>query len=91
MAGYCKEDQLEFLGIGTINNKDGKPFKTRSGGVMRLTDLLDLAYEAAAKKSGIDPAMTDHDPIVESISVAAFKITLADSDARTDSLISGDI
>ncbi len=73
LAGYCKEDQLEFLGIGTINNKDGKPFKTRSGGVMRLTDLLDLAYEAAAKKSGIDPAMTDHDPIVESISVAALK------------------
>lgn len=70
-AGYCTEDQCEFLGIGTINGKDGKPFKTRQGSVMRLTQLLDLAYDAAAKKSGVAP--NAHDPTVEAISVAALK------------------
>ena len=31
---------LYFLGFGTMNGKDGKPFKTREGGVMRLEDLI---------------------------------------------------
>ena len=31
---------LIFLGFGTVNGKDGKPFKTRSGGVMRLENLI---------------------------------------------------
>lgn len=33
--------ELTFLGFGTMNGKDGKPFKTRDGGVMRLQSLLD--------------------------------------------------
>lgn len=33
--------ELNFLGFGTMNGKDGKPFKTRDGGVMRLQSLLD--------------------------------------------------
>ena len=32
--------QLSFLGFGTMNGKDGKPFKTRDGGVMRLENLI---------------------------------------------------
>ncbi len=32
---------LEFVGFGTMNGSDGKPFKTRDGGVMRLSSLLD--------------------------------------------------
>lgn len=36
-----KEDtELKFLGFGTMNGKDGKPFKTRDGGVMRLETLI---------------------------------------------------
>lgn len=36
-----KEDtELKFLGFGTMNGKDGKPFKTREGGVMRLENLI---------------------------------------------------
>lgn len=31
---------LTFIGFGTMNGKDGKPFKTREGGVMRLSDLI---------------------------------------------------
>ncbi len=34
------ETKLKFLGFGTMNGKDGKPFKTREGGVMRLESLL---------------------------------------------------
>ena len=34
------ETELKFLGFGTMNGKDGKPFKTRDGGVMRLEYLV---------------------------------------------------
>ena len=34
------ETDLEHLGFGTMNGKDGKPFKTREGGVMRLENLI---------------------------------------------------
>lgn len=34
------ETKLSFLGFGTMNGKDGKPFKTREGGVMRLENLI---------------------------------------------------
>jgi arginyl-tRNA synthetase len=40
-AGIVKEDtKLTWLGFGTMNGKDGKPFKTRDGGVMRLENLI---------------------------------------------------
>ena len=40
-TGLVKEDtRLSFLGFGTMNGKDGKPFKPREGGVMRLENLI---------------------------------------------------
>ncbi len=42
--------QLRFLGFGTMNGKDGKPFKTREGGVMRLEDLIGMIRDAMLKK-----------------------------------------
>ena len=40
-TGLVKEDtRLSFLGFGTMNGKDGKQFKTREGGVMRLENLI---------------------------------------------------
>ncbi len=36
------ELKFEFVGFGTMNGKDGKPFKTREGGVMRLQDLISI-------------------------------------------------
>jgi arginyl-tRNA synthetase len=39
------ETELKFLGFGTMNGKDGKPFKTREGGVMRLEYLLEEVYK----------------------------------------------
>ena len=44
------ETALRFLGFGTMNGKDGKPFKTRDGGVMRLEYLLEEVYEEMYRK-----------------------------------------
>ena len=44
------ETSLKFLGFGTMNGKDGKPFKTRDGGVMRLEYLLEEVYAEMYKK-----------------------------------------
>lgn len=50
-AGMVKEDtKLSFLGFGTMNGKDGKPFKTRDGGVMRLETLIHDINEEMYKK-----------------------------------------
>lgn len=44
------EVDLKFLGFGTMNGKDGKPFKTREGGVMRLENLIREISEEMLKK-----------------------------------------
>ncbi len=44
------EVELKFLGFGTMNGKDGKPFKTREGGVMRLENLIREIDEEMWKK-----------------------------------------
>ena len=50
-TGIVKEDTaLKFLGFGTMNGKDGKPFKTREGGVMRLENLIHEINEEMYKK-----------------------------------------
>ena len=41
------ERKMDFVGFGTMNGKDGKPFKTREGGVMRLENLIADISEAA--------------------------------------------
>jgi len=45
-----KDTALDFLGFGTMNGKDGKPFKTREGGVMRLEVLINDVCEEMYKK-----------------------------------------
>ena len=42
--------KMEFLGFGTMNGKDGKPFKTRDGGVMRLESLIAQINKAVYDK-----------------------------------------
>lgn len=50
-AGIIPEGTvLEHYGFGTMNGSDGKPFKTRAGGVMRLSDLLGAVTDAALEK-----------------------------------------
>ncbi len=45
-----EETKLKFIGFGTMNGKDGKPFKTRDGGVMRLEHLIADINEEMYKK-----------------------------------------
>ena len=50
-AGIVRDEtRLGFLGFGTMNGRDGKPFKTRDGGVMRLEVLLREITEAVLEK-----------------------------------------
>lgn len=44
------ETELKFLGFGTMNGRDGKPFKTREGGVMRLESLIQEINEEMYRK-----------------------------------------
>ena len=44
------ERKMDFLGFGTMNGRDGKPYKTREGGVMRLERLISEVNEAAYQK-----------------------------------------
>lgn len=47
-AGFVPQDmQLEHMGFGTMNGADGRPFKTRDGGTVKLIDLLDEAEQRA--------------------------------------------
>ncbi|QYJ70996.1 arginine--tRNA ligase [Shewanella sp. FJAT-51649] len=48
LAKFVRNDMsLEHLGFGTMNGEDGRPFKTRTGGVVKLVDLLDEANTRA--------------------------------------------
>ncbi len=50
-AGYVKpETKMDYIGFGTMNGRDGKPFKTRDGGVMRLEYLLKEVEDAVYDK-----------------------------------------
>lgn len=44
------DTNLEHLGFGTMNGKDGKPFKTRDGGVMKLEDFYNTVFEKAVER-----------------------------------------
>ncbi len=49
-AGYFDETKLEHLWFGTMNGKDGKPFKTREGGTLKLRDFIDMVTERARER-----------------------------------------
>ena len=61
-TGLVKKDtKLTFLGFGTMNGKDGKPFKTREGGVMRLENLISDINEEMFKKIVENRSVKDKD------------------------------
>jgi len=67
-----EETNLVFAGFGTMNGKDGKPFKTRDGGVMKLNDLLQLVKEESLKRLNSN-IIEDRDKIAEMIAMSAVK------------------
>ncbi len=61
---------LEHIGFGTMNGPDGKPFKTREGGVVRLSDLISMVISAA--KTRLDEAhLAEEYPESERMEIAA--------------------
>lgn len=65
---------LEHIGFGTMNGKDGKPFKTRDGGVMSLKGLIALVEEETRKK--INPATVSEEmkeEVAKTVAIAALK------------------
>lgn len=53
--------RLQFLGFGTMNGKDGKPFKTREGGVMRLEHLIADINEEMYRKIAANPEISEEE------------------------------
>ncbi len=70
--------RLEHDGFGTMNGKDGKPFKTREGGVMKLKDLIELVTDHAMARIETIESVRDYDEdekenIARIVGVAALK------------------
>lgn len=78
-AGIVRpEETLDFLGFGTMNGKDGKPFKTRAGGVMRLEilvkDISDAVYEKIrATRNDDEISEEEAREIAKTVGLAALK------------------
>lgn len=72
VSSDCK---MDFLGFGTMNGKDGKPFKTREGGVMRLEYLIQEIYDAVCSKMKENPIIEEEHigEIAKIIGLAAIK------------------
>ncbi len=68
------ETELNFLGFGTMNGKDGKPFKTRDGGVMRLEYLIkDITDEVYSKMSEREMTEEEARRIAAMVGLSAIK------------------
>jgi arginyl-tRNA synthetase len=76
-AGFVPEPtELEHMGFGTMNGPDGRPFKTRDGGTVKLIDLLDEAEERAyTLVKDKNPQLDDQDlrTIAHSVGIGAVK------------------
>ncbi len=74
-SGITKEEtKLEFIGFGTMNGPDGKPFKTRDGGVMTLSSLISLVNDETRKR--LNPMITNEQEqikVSKMIAIAALK------------------
>ncbi|MBQ3409332.1 MAG: arginine--tRNA ligase [Clostridia bacterium] len=70
-----KDFEFKFIGVGTMNGKDGKPFKTRDGGVMKLESLLDEIKEETSKYVKDNDAMSQEEQkdVSDKVAVAALK------------------
>ncbi len=65
---------LEHIGFGTMNGKDGKPFKTRDGGVMSLESLMELVNQETLKRINNDSVPEEEkEEISKIVGMAALK------------------
>lgn len=77
-AGYFDRAQLEHIGFGTMNGPDGKPFKTREGGVLKLADLIRMATDKARARLeeaglGQEGSEEEREAVAKAVGIAAIK------------------
>ena len=77
-AGFKGHAELEHAGFGTMNGTDGKPFKTRAGGVMKLFDLIAMVTAEAEKRLteqgiGTDYSAEERADIARKVGIATLK------------------
>ena len=68
-----KNISLEWFGFGTMNGPDGKPFKTRDGGVMSLNELISIVKDETRKVIKDNISDNDKDSVAEYLAIAAIK------------------
>ncbi len=76
--GIAPNVKLLHIGFGTVNGADGKPFKTRDGGVMNLADMIKLSKEKVAEsmpKAGAESGLSkaELDKLISQVAVGAIK------------------
>ena len=89
LAGYAAQGQLLHVGFGTMNGTDGKPFKTRAGGVMKLQELIGMAKAEADKRLaeqgiGADFSAEERSEIARKVGIATIKFADLSNHRTTD-------
>ena len=88
-CGFSGRAQLEHVGYGTMNGADGKPFKTRAGGAMKLHDLIGMATAEAEKRLaeqgiGADYSAQERAEIARQVGIATIKFADLSNHRTTD-------
>ena len=83
MSGIYPYDKFEHIGYGTINGKDGKPFKTRDGNAAGLDDIFDIVNDAVRERVAESGKKLD-DETITSIALAAVKFNDLIHDVKSD-------
>jgi arginyl-tRNA synthetase len=81
LAGYAAPESLEHIGFGTMNGSDGKPFKTRAGGVLKLRDLIELVAGKARERlnaAGLGAELSPADFEATALKVGVATLKFAD-------------
>ena len=83
ISGIFDYNNLEHIGYGTINGRDGKPFKTRDGNAAGLDDIIDAVNIAVRERVSESGKTLDEDTI-SAIALAAVKFNDLMHDVRSD-------
>ena len=83
LADLFPHENLEHIGYGTINGRDGKPFKTRDGNAAELNDIINIVTEAVKTRIQESGKQLDKETI-DSIALAALKFNDLTHDLGSD-------
>jgi arginyl-tRNA synthetase len=92
-AGIAPEScELTHAGFGTMNGTDGKPFKTRSGGIMRIADMIEMAQERARNRLNDarlaqDMDVQEYNDIANKVGIAAIKFADLQNQRTSDYIL----